>query len=266
LTDEIRQRYEWRLARDTEFLKSRIDVSFRRNPFRSLHTRFIIAAAPRTGSTLLCEMLLPHGAVVGESLLPIHVIRACAEAGGISLGTYCEQYLWGNARRGVFGVKGWPPLLVPLHLCGEFPTFMHEWRFVHLTRVDLVKQAISKVIAAKTLAWKSRDAAARAVSEDEFDESEILAAVKTSMAENQVWNEFFALFSIDPLRVTYEDLAEDPPGVAASVADYLGLKGPPVTRKRVLEEPLTIQATALNEQWEKRFLQLRPTRLAETRG
>jgi LPS sulfotransferase NodH len=266
LTHEIKQRYERRLARDTAFLTSRIDVAFRRNPFRSLHTRFVIAAAPRTGSTLLCEMLLPHGAVVGESLLPIHVIKACADNGGISLGTYCEQYLWGNARRGVFGTKGWPPLLVPLYLCGEFPTHMDEWRFVHLTRIDVVKQAISKVIAARTLAWKSRDAAVRPVDDDEFDAAEILAAVKTSIAENQAWNEFFELFSIDPLRITYEDLAKDPPGVAASVAAYLGLTGPPLTRQRVMEEPLTVQSSDLNARWEERFLQLGLSPLAGISG
>ena len=256
MTDNIKQKYEWRLSRDIDFLRSSISVEFKRNPFRTLHKRFIIAASPRTGSTLLSEMLLPHGAKVGESLLPINVIKFCRENGDISLGTYCEQYLWGNARTGVFGTKGWPPLLVPLNLSGEFPAYIDEWQFVHLTRDDIVKQAISKVIASKTLAWKSRATASRLVNENEFDADKILEAVKSAVAEKQVWNEFFKLFSIQPMRVTYEELAANPPGVAASVADFLDLQGPPIKRKRVSEEPLEVQATELNATWEKRFLAL----------
>ncbi len=211
-------------------------------------------------------MLLPHGAMVTEALLPIHVIRACEERGGIALGTYCEQYLSRNARRGIFGTKGWPPLLVPLHLAGEFPNYMSEWKFIHLTRVDIVKQAISKVIAAETLAWQSRDIALRSVSHDEFDAAKILKAVNASIAENQVWNEFFDLFAIQPMRLTYEELAADPPGVAADVANFLGLNGPPLKRKRVLEAPLQVQATDLNTDWERRFLKLGLSPLAENTG
>jgi len=253
--DEMKQRYEQKLAKDTEVFRSRIDVTFERNPFRSLAQRFVIAASPRTGSTLLCELLLAHGAVVAESLLPVHVVKACHERGDISLGAYCEQYLKRNAPDGVFGTKGWPPLLVPLILCGEFPEHLGDWKFVHLTRVDLLKQAISKVIAAETLAWQSRNLPSKTVSEDNFDAGKISRALRSSEQELQEWNDFFDLYSIQPLRITYEALAEDPAAVGAQVADYLDLHGPPLENKRS-SVPLEVQATSLNTKWEERFLRL----------
>ena len=252
---EMKQRYEQRLAKDIELLKSRIDVTFDRNPFRSLKKRFIIAASPRTGSTLLAEMLLTHGAIVSESLLPIHVFKAFDERGYNNLGEYCDDYLQRNARHGAFGTKGWPPLLAPLVLSGEFPHYLADWKLIHLTRQDVVKQAISKVIAAETLAWQSRDVAAKTLDDSDFDAGKIHRALKACLLENEQWDEFFGLYSIEPLRVTYEELADNPVAVGARVADFIGLHGPPLATRRSLT-PLEVQATDLNTKWEQRYLEI----------
>jgi len=251
----IRRRYERKLSRDIENLKSKINVEFAKNPFRSLVQRFIIAASPRTGSTLLSESLLNYDVVVAESLLHVHVVKACHKQGGMVLGAYCERYLRRNARNGIFGTKGWPPLLAPLTLSGEFPAYLEEWKFVHLTRVDVLKQAISRVIASETLTWKSRKVASKIVTDEDFDADKISKMVEETVLENQRWSEFFELFSIEPLRITYEELAADPTGVVASVADYLGLSAPS-REKKLIAEPLKVQSTSLNASWEERFLRL----------
>ena len=249
------QRYDERIAREIDRLGEKLNVAFRSNPFRSLNKRFVIAASPRTGSTLLCERLLVHGIFVTESLQPEHVIKACRNRGDPRLEIYCEKYLRRNTPNGVFGTKGWPPLLATFVLAGEFPTFINDWRFVHLKWENVVRQAISKIVASRSGTWRAGKVPAAALNDADFDAEEIAAKVKACIADNLFWEEFFDLFGIDPMRITYEALARDPTGIAAAVATYLGLRGEPIQHRR-FSAPLQVQATTLNGTWERRFLEL----------
>ena len=251
----LRQGYERRLAQDIEALtKGGVDLRFPDNPFRSLTKRFVIASSARTGSHLLCERLLTHGAVVTECFLPGQILAACRKAGTASLAAYCERYLENNALGGVFGTKGLTRLLAPLILAGEFPEYRHDWRFVHLTREDILKQAISFVIADLTQSWRSFKAPARELGDEDFDAARIARTRATCELRNRQWNDTFELFGIEPMRITYEQLSSDPDGVAARVAEYLDLTGPPVTDKRFVNPPLEVQTTNVNARWEEMFL------------
>lgn len=253
--NDARRRYDERIAREIDRLSEQLDVAFGSNPFRSLSKRFVIAASPRTGSTLLCERLLTHGVFVTEALQPEHVLKACRNRGDSRLETYCEKYLRRNTRNRVFGTKGWPPSLATLVLAGEFPTFIKDWGFVYLKRENVVRQAISKIIASRSSTWRAGKAAAAALNDTDFDAREIAAKVKTCIAGNLFWEEFFDLFGVEPIRITYEALARDPTGVAASVASYLDLRGGPIQHRR-FSTPLQVQATPLNDAWEGRFREL----------
>jgi len=256
LSNDRAESYEQRLEHDIEALKNALDVAFKANPFRSLTKRFVIACSARTGSHLLCERLLPHGAVVAESLLPVHVLGTCRRRGLASLEAYCEFYLEKDTPRGVFGSKGNSALWAPLVLAGEFPTHVKDWKFVHLSRTDVLKQAISGVIAVQTQSWKSSRAPAKSLTDDDFDAVEISRTMEDCMVHNERWKNIFELFGIQPLRITYEELAADPPDVSAAVADFLGLDGPPIKDRRFATAPLQVQSNDLNARWEERFLKL----------
>ena len=248
----LRARLRNRLVGDLKALRAEVDVTFDANPFRSLTKRFVIAAGARTGSNLLCERLLRHGAVVGESLLTHSIFSGC-KYHGVGLQGYCENYIENKTPGGVFGTKGSAPLLAPLFLAHELPEFLGDWKFVYLYRVDVLKQAISAVIAKETLSWRSSRTPARVLTDEDFDGKKILTNIKISLTSNNRWTDIFELLKLEPYCVTYEDLASDPDATTAGVADYLGLPGLLVTEPQLATPPLKVQATSINTTWEERY-------------
>lgn len=153
----------------------------------------------------------------------------------------------------MFGVKGIMHVMAPLVLAGEIPDFVAEWKFVFLTRTDLVKQAISQVVAELTGSYRSSKEPTREVTDKDFNGKKIAALASKKLEMNSDWEDVFKFLRIEPFRVTYEELAADPPGVAAATAKFLDLSGPPITKERFLFPPVEVQATALNERWARRF-------------
>ncbi|MGI9170014.1 MAG: Stf0 family sulfotransferase [Caulobacteraceae bacterium] len=250
---QAQERYERRLARIAREMGEHIDLTFQHNPFRSMTRRFAVATSSRSGSYLLSERLLAHGAVVTEGFLPNRILWTCERRRLLGLEDYCRQHLAQNAVGGVFGVKGEFDILVPLAQAGEIPDHLGDWRFVHLTRANTVQQAISLLIARKTLAWRSFKAPARKMTDDDYDGALIAETIRGIARMNRTWEETFDLLGVDPMRITYEELAADPPAVVAAVAAYVGLEGPAITDPRFVNPPLERQATDLNARWEARF-------------
>ena len=242
-----------RLERMHRQLREILDVNFSSNPFRPLATRFAVAHSPRVGSHLLCEGLLAHGAVVQEFFEIPRIKAVCSNRGFATLETYCDWLLERFAVRGVFGVSGGVKIIAPLELAGELPEFLSDWRFIHLKRLNFVKQGVSELVAMLTGAYKSIKEPARALGDSDYDGSRIKTLIEASMEINAAWEELFELFSAEPLRLTYEELAAQPRAVIARAAEFLDLRGPAITEKRFLTPPLQRQATTLNADWEARF-------------
>ncbi len=245
--------YRERLAAIGGQIAARLKVDPRDNSFQGLERRFVIAHAPRVGSHLLCEGLLSHGAVVEEFFEVARIHAVSARMGFSTLGQYCEWLLGAYAAAGVFGVSGGVKALVPLAMTGEIPANVSRWRFVHLTRRDFVRQAVSELIARRTGAYKSSRAPSRVLTADDYDPQRLRRLIDASQTVNAAWEGAFEIHRIEPLRLTYEALAADPPAVAAQAAAFLELDGPPVTDDRFLAAPLKQQATGLNEAWASRF-------------
>jgi len=262
--DSPEERYRQRLARISARMSRQIDLTFHSNPFRSLNKRFAILCGGRTGSYLLCEQLLPYGAFATECFQEGRVLGVCKQLGLTRLQDYCEQYLGKNAVGGVLGVKGEFDSFLPPALAGEFPDHLDDWRFVHLRRIDTLKQAVSFVIAEQTSAWRSFIAPERALTDDDYDASRIAKRMETMSRTNGILEETLTLFGIEPLRITYEELAADPPGVSATVAAYLDLKGPPIGDRRFVKPPMERQSSELNARWEARFLEERRSETSVT--
>lgn len=251
----LRRDYDRRRLNDIkELADAGISVEFRSNLFRALEKRFIVASSARTGSHLLCERLLNYDLKVGESLLQNQILRKCAKTPVCDLEAYCTALLAKDAPRGAFGTKGFTKLLAPLILAGEFPRFCQEWNFIHLIRLDTLKQAISYVIAEQTSSWRSYKAPAKTLGDGDFDAARIARAKTALERRNKQWNDTFVLFDIEPLRLTYEQLAADPDAAVAQVARFIGVES--WARPRPTTPKLEAQATELNARWEDMFLNL----------
>jgi len=231
-----------------------------------LQLKYIIACSSRTGSTLLASELGFHGAFAEEHLNVGNVLAA-KERGVTSLAQYVLQTIANGSDPRQWAVKGTFGLVEQLASLGERPHF-HEWKFIFLTRDNLVRQAISLIIAQKSGRWGSWSRGGRAVAESEYDFAAIASTIDAIAAENSQWDRFFGAFAIRPLRMTYETLTADLESASARARDFLGLpdqRQPHCIehRRRMMlqfgstEDPAgwrpASQWSEINRAWEDRF-------------
>jgi trehalose 2-sulfotransferase len=121
-------------------------------------------------------------------------------------------------------------------------------RYIQITRQDKFRQAISLWKAVQTQAWR-QDAAARTSStaEPQFSFRAINYLVRLLTAHDASWDAYFLGLGQQPLKITYEDLAEDPMPVLHRILAHLGI---PVPADLTISLPrLQIQADEISEQW-----------------
>ena len=68
-------------------------------------------------------------------------------------------------------------------------------------------------------------------------------------ATTQAWNTWFTQNSIDPLRITYEALDNDPEAIVRSVLDFIGVASARITT----DAPTIRMADATSLAWAERF-------------
>ncbi len=98
-----------------------------------------------------------------------------------------------------------------------------SYRFVHLKRRDLLKQAISFARAQQTGAWISDMPELAAAS---YDRDLIAAKMEAIALSNARWTSFLTALWVEPLVLYYEDIAESPASAIDRIADYLGVESP----------------------------------------
>jgi hypothetical protein len=223
------------------------------SPFSGVRQKVYIAMTSRTGSTVLANDLIQYGLVIGEYFSLNHVARAKAQHGVNDYGELCAAYAAENAPNNLFGVKGTLQMMVPLFLAGEFPMTLRDWKFVYLTRDNLVRQAISLVVAQKTNAWESKDRPVRELTDEDYSAAEIAHQMR-SILQGQLWLEFFfSAFQVQPLRLKYEEFVADRAGAVEKVAKFCELRKFESFGRRRRGEPPEAQSTDLNIEWERRF-------------
>jgi trehalose 2-sulfotransferase len=172
------------------------------------------------------------------------------ERGTTPNGVFGAKLMWGylgdfaTLLRGIDGMAG---LRVPVLLDRAFPGL----RYIQITREDKVRQAVSLWRAVQTQAWR-RDAAAeaRAAAEPVFSFRAINYLVRLLTAHDASWDAYFLGLGIEPLKVTYEELAAAREPVVRRVLGYLGIDAP---ADLGLEAPrLSVQADELSEEWVRR--------------
>jgi LPS sulfotransferase NodH len=172
------------------------------------------------------------------------------EEGTTDNGVFGAKLMWGylgdfaTLLRGIEGMGG---LTLPELLARAFPGL----RYVRITRTDKVRQAVSLWKAVQTQAWRKEAGADTAgLPEPAFSFRAINYLVRELTAHDASWDAYFLGLGIEPLQVTYEELAEDPEPVIRRVLHYLEIPRPPDLR---IDAPrLSVQADKRSEEWVRR--------------
>lgn len=246
---------------------------------------YLVLATPRSGSTLLCEMLRDTG-VAGRPLEHFEVLEpanrprqpreyfdgardpaildllAPVEAGAPA-GETPEDW-WGRILRAGAGDNGiWGGKLMWGHtddmlrrtrrlaglagadLATTLRALLGDPALILVAREDKVAQAVSLWRAVQTQSWRGAG--------DGRDEAVYRFAgidhLRAQLeAHEAAWRAWLARHELPWHEVRYSELAADPAGVVAGVLDALGL---PVTA--VGEPPLQRQGDERSEAWARRY-------------
>jgi LPS sulfotransferase NodH len=167
-------------------------------------------------------------------------------------GVFGAKLMWGylgDFAALVRGVDGFAGLPLPQLLDSAFP----DLRYVQVTRRDKVRQAVSLWKAVQTQAWRrDRDSADRpAAAEPVFSFRAINYLVRLLTAHDASWDAYFLGLGSEPVKVTYEELAEAPDAVVRRVLEALDIAAPDDLE---LGPPqLSVQADTRSEEWVRRF-------------
>lgn len=192
---------------------------------------YVICFTERSGSTMLCSILKATG-VLG---MPEEYLNP---RGSIQL--FLDKYPASNilqyfdalrrhqiSTNGVFGIKTCFIDFEPLINHQMISKLLNPVKFIYLMRKDIVLQAISAYVARCSGIWHLTEDGIitdgqEIKSDCEYDEAAILSHVDRLIYERMQWERFFALYSIDPLRVAYEEVLEEPEKLVRHIAKFLG--------------------------------------------
>jgi trehalose 2-sulfotransferase len=248
------------------------------------YTSYIICTSPRSGSTLLCRMLAATG-VAGdpESLFYGTSLDDWKNGLGVSAEAGTNRSLiktlvktaivQGRGATGVFGLRQQRhsfdflcEQLAVLHpdLTSDLDRF--NWTFgsplfIHLTREDKLRQAISYVKAQESGLWHvNRDGSdyerLAPPRVPEYDRNRITTAVQTFTENDRAWALWFSQQQITPVRITYDQLSNAPGETLGMVLAKLGLDAKVA---QTIAPPVRKMSDAVNDDWHRRYLADMPT-------
>lgn len=242
---------------------------------------YIICGTPRTGSTLLCNLLAATGSAgnpdsyygkkfmadwAREWNLPDPATMREEDFDRIYLSAAIRA---GKGGTGMFGLRLMRENLEDLMaiLSRIFPGLESDAArlerafgrllYVHLTRKDKLAQAISYIKAQQTGLWHIAPDGTEIErlappQEPRYGFERIRDEVARLEAYDAAWNTWFAAQRITPLRVVYEQLEADPAATLQRVCETLGMPAPQAHEVRPGVARLS---DATNEEWERLYRQ-----------
>ncbi|MBU1174059.1 MAG: Stf0 sulfotransferase family protein [Alphaproteobacteria bacterium] len=209
----------------------------------------ILCATPRSGSTLLCDLLTATGACgvvqsyfrrlsidnwIGRFGLTVPrgnpdfetlYFAAALRAGTDASGTFGLRLMRDN----VAELMDWLDRLFPGQAgdLGRIETAFGPPRFIALRRRDSVAQAVSRLKAEQTGLWhrhadgsdRERNAAEEVST---YDAEGLAGFIAEAEAGERQWRDWFDEMGVTPARIDYEDLSEDPKATLARLLAALG--------------------------------------------
>jgi trehalose 2-sulfotransferase len=247
---------------------------------------YLVCATPRSGSTLMCEMLARTGVAgrpeeyfealraTGRPRQPREYFAGIEDPGVLDLLPATpppaptrepfEQRLRavmreGTTPNGVFGAKlMWGhqadlqarlrtlPGLARLGPAQRLAAVLGDVRYVHVRRDDVVAQAISLWRAVQTSAWRAEEENGH---EPRYSFGGVDHLVRMLVSHDRGWRRWFARHGVVPLELHYEQIAADPPSAVRRTLEHVGVEpeGP-------LPEPaLRRQADEVSEAWAEAY-------------
>ena len=213
-------------------------------------TAYVICATPRSGSTLLCDLLAaagcgrPHSYFRGDDIGYWAGEWSLRPAADDADPTFNPAYLTAMSRAGrgcsdLFGLRlmwdsvGEATRRFDAAFGGHAPLparMQQAWGptlFVHLSRLNKDAQAVSLVRAQQSGLWhlhadgSERERSAPAVTPT-FDCGRLGQARDELRTHDAAWSNFFDEHGIAPVRLTYEAVAADARSVLAELLAALG--------------------------------------------
>ncbi|MCC5971192.1 MAG: Stf0 sulfotransferase [Pararhodobacter sp.] len=240
---------------------------------------YILCATPRTGSTLLCDLLsatgvagAPDSIFMGNPDPFWQRAWGLPETGSLQDPAHCAAYLRAGVRAGTAGTGRFGLRLMYRDLDAlqamidrvhpglptdraRFEAAFGRVLYVHLTRDDRLAQAVSMVKAEQTGLWHigtdGREIERLAPPQAPvYDRARIAAKLAELTAADAIWQRWFTAEGIDPLRLSYEALAADPAAAVSCICHAQEVEAP---------EPAPPQpgvarlSDAVNRDWMARF-------------
>lgn len=260
-------------------------VARKRDLARSIHTAmakyasYVICTSPRSGSTLLCNLLTATG-VAGNPGSWFHdpsisdwldyfdlTPDASLSERDVLAAIFQAATAKGSQEKGVFGLRlqrhsfdFFRQKLAVLHTgfsndAQRFQAAFGRTLFVHLTRHDKIEQAVSYVKASQSGLWHAAPDGTELERlspprDPVYDAVEIRARLEEMTAYDQGWERWFAREQINPLRITYESLSEHPIETLRQILNSLGLNPGAATG---LEAGTAKLADRTSQNWMARF-------------
>lgn len=245
-----------------------------------MYDAYVLCTSPRSGSTLLCQLLSATG-VAGRpgslfhepalaAWLAYHDLNAAdfpteraaldaILAAAIARGRGGTDLFGLRLQRGSFAFLMQQLALVhpgPLSDRARIEAAFGRTLFIHLTRDDKLDQAISITRAEQTGLWHRAPDGTEIErlappQEPSYDAAAIRAHLDAMTEFDRDWLAWFRAEGIAPLRVTYDALAADPAGTLATLLAALGRD--PARADAVVPEVAKL-ADATSADWRARFL------------
>ncbi|WP_417666827.1 Stf0 family sulfotransferase [Roseibium sp.] len=213
---------------------------------------YIICTSPRSGSTLLCNMLKETGTAgrpgshffepsVDNWLEEYALPTIASERHEDTLRRVFEAAIArGKGGTNIFGLRmqrhsfayftDQLALLLPDALTDRdrMTTAFGKTLFIYLSRDDKVAQAISFVKAQQTGLWhKAPDGRElerlSPPSEPVYDFKRLRETYETFLSNELEWRDWFDRENINPITLTYEALSKDPTGATCEIVSAIGL-------------------------------------------
>jgi LPS sulfotransferase NodH len=202
---------------------------------------YAICYVQRSGSTHLTSLLQNTGLAgkpadffnAGYSKMPLEREQVFARTGAHSIVSAAEQYACRSvadylnivaaltrSANGVFGVKMDLCHMTILLRRGLFWHPDWNWKYIYLTRRNLLMQAISFYTASKTGLWSSLSASDQVADFDERAIAENMLYLGDVMSR---WECLFGVLGIEPLRIFYEEIESAPSDTLAQCLRYIGV-------------------------------------------
>ena len=212
---------------------------------------YIICATPRSGSTLLCDLLAETGVagrpnsyyrpqsilewarrwdvsppdMTGNEAFDRSYLAAVLRAGASENDVFGLRLMWGSVAELSARLKALHP---DLHDdAALFEKSFGKILYIHLSRQDKIAQAVSLLRAEQSGLWHlAADGTERErLSPPQpvvYDSDRLAGFLKELETDDAAWAAFFARNRIEPMRLTYETMAAAPRVILARILSALG--------------------------------------------